>query len=55
MILFLDYQAIVVQLHIMDKRKSCSVKYCRHVYATTHKLIDKRYVCQLLRLNICNL
>lgn len=55
MILIIDYQAIVVQLHMMGKRKGCSVEYCRHVYATTHKLIDKRYVCQLLRLNICNL
>ena len=52
---FSYYQAIVVQLHMMGKRSGCSVEYCRYVYATAHKLIDKRYVCQLLRLNICNL
>lgn len=55
MILFIDYQAIVVQHNMMGKRKSCSVEYCRYVNATAHKLIEKRYVCQLLRLNICNL
>lgn len=44
MILFIDYQAIVVQLHMMGKRKSCSVKYCRYVYATAHKLVDKSLV-----------
>ena len=43
-ILFLDYQAIVVQLHMMGKRKVCSVEYCRHVNATAHKLVDKSLV-----------
>lgn len=28
---FSYYQAIVVQLHMMDKRKGCSVEYCRYV------------------------
>ena len=39
---FSYYQAVVVQLHMMGKRKSCSVEYCRYVYATAHKLVDKR-------------
>ena len=42
MILFIDYQAIVVQHNMMGKRKGCSVEYCRYVYATAHKLVDKR-------------
>ncbi len=39
---FSYYQAIVVQHNMMGKRKGCSVEYCRYVYATTHKLVDKR-------------
>ena len=27
---FSYYQAIVVQLHMMGKRKGCSVEYCRY-------------------------
>ena len=41
---FSYYQAIVVQLHMMDKRSGCSVEYCRYVNATTHKLVDKSLV-----------
>ena len=29
---------------MMGKRKGCSVEYCRYVYATTHKLVDKSLV-----------
>ncbi len=41
---FSYYQAIVVQHNMMGKRKGCSVEYCRYVYATTHKLVDKSLV-----------
>ena len=29
---------------MMGKRKSCSVEYCRYVYATTHKFVNKSLV-----------
>ena len=41
---FSYYQAIVVQLHMMGKRKGCSVEYCRDVNTTTHKLVNKSLV-----------
>ena len=41
---FSYYQAIVVQLHVIGKRSGCSVEYCRYVYATTHKLVNKSLV-----------
>lgn len=29
---------------MMGKRKGCSVEYCRHINATTRKLVDKSLV-----------
>ena len=43
-ILFFDYQTVVVQLNMMGKRKGCSVEYCRHVDATAHQLVNKSLV-----------
>ena len=43
-ILFLDYQAVVVQLYMIGKRNGCSVEYCRYVYATMHELVDKSLI-----------
>ncbi len=43
-ILFFDYQTVVVQLNMMGKRKGCAVEYCRHVDATAHQLVNKSLV-----------
>ena len=41
MILFSDYQTVVVQPNMMGKRNGGAVEYCRHVDATAHKLVNK--------------
>ena len=42
MILFSDYQTVIVQPNMMGKRNGGAVEYCRHVDATAHKLVNKR-------------
>ena len=44
MILFSDYQTVIVQLNMMGKRNGGAVEYCRHVDATAHQLVNKSLV-----------
>ena len=41
MILFSDYQTVVVQPDMMGKRNYSTVEHRRHINATTHKLVNK--------------
>lgn len=43
-ILFFDYQTVVVQLNMMGKRKGGAIEYCRYVNATAHQLVNKSLV-----------
>ena len=44
MILFSDYQAVVVQPDMMGKRNYSTVEHRRHINATAHKLVNKSLV-----------
>ena len=44
MILFSDYQTVVVQPNMIGKRNDSTVEHRRHINATAHKLVNKSLV-----------